>query len=94
MQPFKPLRSEKFAQEVANQIKASIFDGTYNLGDKLPSENDLAGMFGVSKVTIRQAVRILESSGILYTRQGIDGGILWLKPMRPPSAAIFRICSS
>jgi GntR family transcriptional repressor for pyruvate dehydrogenase complex len=75
MQPFKPLRSEKFAQEVANQIKASIFDGIYVSGDKLPTENDMAGMFGVSKVTIRQAVRILESSGILFTRQGIDGGI-------------------
>jgi len=75
MPPFKPLRSEKFAQEVANHIKASIFDGTYDSGDKLPTENDMAGMFGVSKVTIRQAVRILESSGILYTRQGTDGGI-------------------
>jgi len=75
MQPFKPLRVEKFAQEVANRIKASIFDGVYNTGDKLPSENDMAGMFGVSRVTVRQAVRILESSGILYTRQGIEGGI-------------------
>lgn len=75
MKPFKPLRSEKFAQEVANRIKTSIFDGTYGSGDRLPSENEMAGMFGVSSVTVRQAIRILESSNILYTRQGADGGI-------------------
>ena len=75
MSTFRPLRTEKFAQEVANQIKESIFDGTYMSGDKLPSESELAGLFGVSKVSIRQAVRVLENSGIVYTRQGVDGGI-------------------
>jgi DNA-binding FadR family transcriptional regulator len=75
MQPFKRLRSEKFSQEVANQIKESIFDETYASGDKLPNESDMAAMFGVSKVTVRQAIRILESSGILYTKQGVEGGI-------------------
>lgn len=72
---FKRLRSEKFSQEVANQIKKSIFDRTYETGDKLPSESDMAGMFGVSNVTVRQAIRVLENSGILYTKQGVDGGI-------------------
>ena len=75
MQPFKRLRSEKFSQEVANQIKESIFDETYASGDKLPNESEMAAMFGVSNVTVRQAIRILESSGILYTKQGIEGGI-------------------
>lgn len=72
---FKPLRSEKFSQEVANRIKESIFNETFAPGDKLPSENQLAKAFGVSNVTVRQAVRVLESSGILYTKQGVEGGI-------------------
>ncbi|MBN2568370.1 MAG: FadR family transcriptional regulator [Deltaproteobacteria bacterium] len=72
---FKPIRSEKFSQEVANKIKESIFNDTFTPGDKLPSENQLAKAFGVSNVTIRQAVRVLESSGILYTKQGVEGGI-------------------
>lgn len=75
MKPFKRLRSEKFSQEIANQIKESIFKGTYRSGDKLPSENEMAAMFGVSNVTVRQAVRVLENSGILFTRQGVEGGI-------------------
>lgn len=75
MPPFKPLRTEKFSQEVANQIKESIFDGTYVSGDKLPSESNMAIQFGVSKVTVRQAIRVLENSGIVYTKQGVDGGI-------------------
>ncbi len=72
---FKPLRNEKFSQEVASRIKESIFDETFAPGDKLPSEGKMAKAFGVSNVTVRQAVRVLENSGILYTRQGVDGGI-------------------
>ena len=75
MPPFKRLRSEKFSQEIANQIKKSIFDQTFVSGDKLPSENDMAELFGVSSATVRQAIRILESSGLLFTKQGVDGGI-------------------
>ena len=72
---FKPLRNEKFSQEVATKIKESIFDETFAPGDKLPSESQMSRAFGVSNVTVRQAIRVLESSGILYTKQGVDGGI-------------------
>ena len=75
MYPFKPLRTEKYSQEVATQIKESIFNNTYVSGDKLPSESEMAELFGVSKVTVRQAIRVLENSGIVYTKQGVDGGI-------------------
>ena len=76
---FKPLRTEKFSAEIANRIKESIFNGTYNPGDRLPSENEFARMFGGSNVTVRQAIRILEHSGIVFTRQGVDGGIFVAK---------------
>jgi DNA-binding FadR family transcriptional regulator len=42
MPPFKPVKTEKFAQEVANQIKLSIFDGTYASGDKVSWPNFFA----------------------------------------------------
>ena len=75
MSTFKPIKTEKFANGVVGQIKESIFDGTYLSGDKLPSESDMAGLFGVSKVTVRQAIRVLENSGLIFTKQGVDGGI-------------------
>lgn len=73
--PFKKLRTENLSQEIVTQIKKSIFGGTYEPGDKLPSERDLAEKFGVSNITVRQAVRVLENSGILNTRVGASGGI-------------------
>ena len=75
MFPFEPIKSQKYSDTIANKIKESIFDGYYSSGDRLPSENKMAEKFGVSNVTIRQAIRILEYSGIIYTKQGADGGI-------------------
>lgn len=75
MTQFKPLKSRKYAAEVAEQIKSRIFDGTYGPGDKLPSEGQLAHLFEVSMVSIRQATRVLESSGLVYTKRGVDGGV-------------------
>ena len=50
------------------------FDGVWQPGEKLPSENELARQFGVSRHTIREALRILELSGLLYIKSGVNGG--------------------
>lgn len=73
--PFKSLKPRKYAAEVAAQIKRTIFDGTYGPGDKLPSESQLAQLFEVSTVSVRQATRVLENSGLVYTKRGADGGV-------------------
>jgi GntR family transcriptional repressor for pyruvate dehydrogenase complex len=73
--PFKLLKTGKFYQGITDQIKQSIFNGYYSPGDRLPSEAEMAKRFGVSKATIRQAIRVLEHLGFLYTKQGVDGGI-------------------
>jgi len=75
MAQFEPIRVKKLAEEVGQRIKGSIFDGTFASGEKLPSEHDMALQFGVSQITVRQAVRVLESAGIVYTKQGVEGGI-------------------
>jgi len=75
MAQFEPIRVKKLAEEVGQSIKRSIFDGTFLPGEKLPSEHDMAEQFGVSQITVRQAVRVLESAGIVYTKQGVEGGI-------------------
>ncbi|MEX5486136.1 winged helix-turn-helix domain-containing protein [Proteus mirabilis] len=60
----------------SDQIKQNIYDGTYPIGEKLPSENVLADAFGVSRVPIREALGVLEASGIITSRQGAVDALL------------------
>ena len=75
MAQFKPLRTEKFSGEIANQIKESIFNGTYNPGDRLPSESEFARMFGGSNVTVRQAMPTEKKDKILSAIFGSKAGV-------------------
>ena len=74
MSKFKPIRQGRVSDEVAEQLKQSILLGHFEPGDKLPPERELAADFQVSRVAIRQALRVLENSGFIITRQGITGG--------------------
>jgi GntR family transcriptional regulator, transcriptional repressor for pyruvate dehydrogenase complex len=74
MSNFKPIKQMRVSEEVAGQIKESILTGHFKAGDRLPSERDLAEAFQVSRVAIREALRSLENSGFIITRQGATGG--------------------
>ena len=74
MPTFTPIRPLRVSNEVFEQIKQSILLGTFKPGDKLPSERELAEEFQVSRVAVREALRSLENSGFIVTRQGITGG--------------------
>lgn len=58
----KKISRQKASQQILDQIKQNIYDGTYPIGEKLPSENVLADAFGVSRVPIREALGV--SAGI------------------------------
>lgn len=51
-------------------IKKWIVEKEYNFGDKIPSENELAARFAVSRLTVRQAISQLVQEGFLTTRRG------------------------
>jgi GntR family transcriptional repressor for pyruvate dehydrogenase complex len=74
MPAFKPIKQFRVSEEVARQLKESILLGNFNTGDRLPSERDLAEKFQVSRVAVREALRKLENSGFIVTRQGVTGG--------------------
>jgi DNA-binding FadR family transcriptional regulator len=57
-----------------DQIKEAIFQNKLRPGDKLPSERQLMEQFKASRVTIREALRTLEYSGILEIKRGSEGG--------------------
>ena len=69
--PYKPPRA---FQEIADQIKKAILDRKLKPGERLPSERELAEQFQVGRLTIREALRSLETSGIITIRKGSGGG--------------------
>jgi len=56
---------------VKNKLEELIEDGTYQSGDQLPSEAKLSESFGVSRATLREALRVLEEEGRVNRRQGV-----------------------
>ncbi|MCY6370900.1 FadR/GntR family transcriptional regulator [Clostridium ganghwense] len=67
---FTTIKTTKVYEQVIKQIKGMIWDGTLKTGDKLPSERDLSSQLGVSRASIREALRALEVVGLLDCRQG------------------------
>lgn len=67
-------RSVSLSEEVASSIKESILSQRYRPGDALPSENQLASQFGVSRVVIREALKELKSTCLIEIRRGPKGG--------------------
>ncbi len=71
---FRPVRQLRVFEEIVTQLKESILTGRFKTGDKLPTERELVEEFQVSRVAIREALRTLENSGFIVTRQGASGG--------------------
>jgi DNA-binding FadR family transcriptional regulator len=65
-----PIKKTRVAEEVADRIRVLMLDGTFQPGQPLPSERHLAERFGVSRGSIRDALRTLETIGLLETRHG------------------------
>ena len=63
---------EKYSlyQQLADSLRDKIYEGKYAFGDKLPSERSLAEKFGISHLTVRKELAILEEEGMLLRVQG------------------------
>jgi GntR family transcriptional repressor for pyruvate dehydrogenase complex len=68
--PFQPIRPKKVSSQIAEQIRASILAGEFAPGDRLPPERELAELFGVSRPSVREAINMLASSGLVMSYQG------------------------
>ena len=70
MPSFSPVTSNKLYIQIYNQIRDAILAGTFQVGDKLPSEKELCETFGVSRVPVREALCALELNGLVSSNQG------------------------
>jgi GntR family transcriptional regulator, transcriptional repressor for pyruvate dehydrogenase complex len=61
-------------RQVAEQLRGHILSGDLVSGARLPSESELARLFGASRSTIREALRILASQQLIDTTRGVTGG--------------------
>jgi GntR family transcriptional repressor for pyruvate dehydrogenase complex len=71
-----PMRYPKASQIVAEKLRERIVRGTLKEGDVLPPEHELIAEFQVSRPTLREAIRILETEGLLTTSRGGKRGAL------------------
>ena len=71
---FECAKTHKVSQNIVDQIRKAIFNGVLKPGDKLPSDKELMNNFGVSKGSLREALRSLEVLGLLEIRKGALGG--------------------
>jgi DNA-binding FadR family transcriptional regulator len=71
---FRPARPRRAFDEIIGQIRALIENGELKPGDRLPSERALAEQFAVSRNTVREALRMLEISGLVVLKRGATGG--------------------
>ena len=66
-----PEKRERLGDRLYGQILEQIMSGTLRPGDKLPSENQLCGLFNVSRPVVRQALVRLQADGLVATRKGL-----------------------
>jgi DNA-binding FadR family transcriptional regulator len=77
---FSPVTVGRTSQLIADQIRTLVREGRLKAGDRLPSERDLCERFGVSRVTVREALRVLETNGLVEIRVGARGGAIVSHP--------------
>jgi GntR family transcriptional repressor for pyruvate dehydrogenase complex len=66
----RAIKKTRIHEEVFSQIHELIREGRFKAGDQLPSERELADTFKVSRTSVREALRALESQGLVVSRTG------------------------
>jgi GntR family transcriptional repressor for pyruvate dehydrogenase complex len=77
---FTPISTGRISADIVEQVKRAIHDGRLVPGDQLPSERELTQRLGVSRVSVRDALRMLEAYGLIDVRVGARGGAFVTAP--------------
>ena len=71
---FQQVRPVRLYERIVDQIEAALASGDLKPGQRLPSERELVTQFGASRSTVREALRVLESKGVVRSRPGDPNG--------------------
>jgi DNA-binding FadR family transcriptional regulator len=74
MAMLKKATQSTLLDNIVNQIENSIADGTFKPGEKLPAPRQLQDFLGVSRGTLREALKVLEQKGLIELKPGVGGG--------------------
>src|SRR4051795_3244664 len=77
---FAPITVARASSAIVDQIRTAIVTGKLTEGGRLSPERELAEQFGVSRVTVRDALRSLEAMGLIEVRVGARGGAFVTAP--------------
>jgi DNA-binding FadR family transcriptional regulator len=81
-----PVHVPKAAELVAEALRARVLRRDLVPGDRLPPESELMTQYGVSRPTLREALRLLEAQELLEVRRGARGGGVIRTPSTTPAA--------
>jgi GntR family transcriptional repressor for pyruvate dehydrogenase complex len=71
---FSPVHTGRVSEQIVERVKDAIRRGQLVVGQRLPAERQLTEQLNVSRVTVRDALRILEARGLIEIRVGAQGG--------------------
>jgi GntR family transcriptional regulator, transcriptional repressor for pyruvate dehydrogenase complex len=77
---FEPMPALRTSAAIVTQIRGLIRGGQLPIGSRLPPERELCEQLGVSRLSLREALRVLESSGLIEIRLGSHGGAFVTAP--------------
>ena len=83
--------SRKIHEQVADEFRRRIVTGELEVGERLPSEEELTQKFGIARTTLREALRVLESQGLIEIRRGRGGGPVVTEPNLEHAATALAI---
>jgi len=85
-----PVRAQNAFEETVERLLTVIKLGVVARGERFPAERELAGLLGVSRITLREAIRALQLAGYVESRRGRFGGTFVIATPPAPSAAELR----
>jgi GntR family transcriptional repressor for pyruvate dehydrogenase complex len=82
----EPIRATRTFEAAIENLTEAVERSGLRAGDRLPGEHELAARLGISRPTLRQAIRVLELSGVVDVRRGKNGGIFLATELIPTVA--------